>query len=272
MNITFIGGGNMARALIGGLIARGHASGTLSVVEIDGDARELLATRFGIATFAAVEPAALASADVIVLAVKPQHMRGVARELLLLLKRQLVVSIAAGIRLGDLSRWLLGYQRLVRAMPNTPALVGAGIAGLHAMPAVDAEGKAHAAAVLEAVGQVIWCRREAELDMITAVSGSGPAYVFYFLEAVDRAAHELGLDPLEARRIVYGTFTGALRLAEQSSVGPADLRAQVTSRGGTTEKALGMMENAGVKQAIVDAVKAAAERSRELGDELGAQP
>src|SRR3954465_2768597 len=150
MHISFIGGGNMAKALLGGLIARGHASGSLSVVEIDADSRKLLATRFGIAAFAALDSAAVGGADVIVLAVKPQHMRGVARELLPLLKRQLVLSIAAGIRLNDLSRWLLGYQRLVRAMPNTPALVGAGIAGLHAMSAVDAEGKAHAAAILEA--------------------------------------------------------------------------------------------------------------------------
>jgi pyrroline-5-carboxylate reductase len=240
-------------------------------VEIEPDSRKLLATRFGIATFAAVDPASVGSADVIVLAVKPQQMRGVARELLPLLKRQLVLTIAAGIRLADLSRWLLGYQRLVRAMPNTPALVGAGMAGLYAMAAVDAEGKAHASAILEAVGQVMWCRREADLDLITAVSGSGPAYVFYFLEAMDRAAHELGIDPLDARRLVNATFAGALRLAEQSSVAPADLRAQVTSKGGTTERALGMMEEAGVKQAIVAAIKAAAERSRELGDELGRQ-
>jgi pyrroline-5-carboxylate reductase len=271
MNIRFIGGGNMARALVGGLITRGHASATLSVVEIDAESRKLLATRFGIATFAAAEPAAVANADVVVLAIKPQQMRGVARELVPLLKRQLVLTIAAGIRLADLSRWLLGYQRLVRAMPNTPALVGAGMAGLYAMSAVDAEGKAHATAILEAVGQVIWCRRESDLDLITAVSGSGPAYVFYFLEAVDRAANELGIDAQEARRLVYATFTGALRLAEQSSTPPADLRAQVTSKGGTTEKALGVMEHAGVKLAIVAAVKAAAERSRELGDELGRQ-
>src|SRR5439155_12117444 len=156
MNITIIGGGNMARALLGGLIARGYASDALAVVEIDAEARATVAARFGVATFAAIEPAAIGSADVIVIAVKPQNVRVVARELATLLKRQVVLTIAAGIRLSDLSRWLLGYQRLVRAMPNTAALIGAGIAGLYALSGVDSEGRSRAAAVLEAVGSTLW--------------------------------------------------------------------------------------------------------------------
>jgi pyrroline-5-carboxylate reductase len=271
MNITIIGGGNMARALVGGLIARGHGSDALAVVEVDADARATVAARFGVATFAAIEAAAVGTAEVIVIAVKPHHVRGVARELATLLKRQVVLTIAAGIRLSDLSRWLLGYRRLVRAMPNTPALIGAGIAALYALSGVDGEGRAHAAAVLEAVGGTLWCEREDELDAVTAVSGSGPAYVFYFLEALEQAARDLGFKPAEARRLSLATFSGSIRLAEQSNSEPAVLRAQVTSKGGTTERALAVLDQAAVKETIVAAVKAAAERARELGQILGGE-
>ncbi|HTP47401.1 MAG TPA: pyrroline-5-carboxylate reductase [Casimicrobiaceae bacterium] len=271
MNVTFIGGGNMARALLGGLIARGHASGAFAVVDVDAEARATLAARFGVATFAAVESAAVSQADVIVIAVKPQQVRGVARELATLLKRQVVLTIAAGIRLADLSRWLLGYRRLVRAMPNTPALIGVGIAGLHALAGVDGDGRARAASVLESVGGILWCEREEELDAVTAVSGSGPAYVFYFLEALEQAARELGLDPAVARRLAYSTFSGSIRLAEQSNSEVALLRAQVTSKGGTTERAIATLDEAQVKAAIVAAVKAAAARAKELGVILGGE-
>jgi len=269
MNITIIGGGNMARALLGGLIARGYGSDALAVVEIDAEARGTVAARFGVATFPAIEAAAVASAEVIVIAVKPHHVRGVARELATLLKRQVVLTIAAGIRLSDLSRWLLGYRRLVRAMPNTPALVGSGIAGLYALSGVDGDGRAHAAAVLEAVGGTLWCEREDELDAVTAVSGSGPAYVFYFLEALEQAARELGFKAAEARRLSLATFSGSMRLVEQSDSEPAVLRAQVTSKGGTTERAVAVLDQSGVKAAIVAAVKAARERASELGKILG---
>jgi pyrroline-5-carboxylate reductase len=271
VNITIIGGGNMARALLGGLIARGHGSDALSVIEIDAEARATVSARFGIATFAAVEPAAVARADVIVIAVKPQNVRAVARELATTHTRQVVLTIAAGIRLSDLSRWLLGYRRLVRAMPNTPALIGAGIAALYALSGVDSEGRTRAAAVLEAVGGTLWCEREEELDAVTAVSGSGPAYVFYFLEALDQAARELGFTPAEARRLALATFSGAIRLVEQSDSEPALLRAQVTSKGGTTERAVAVLDDARVKAAIVAAVKAAAARARELGELLGGE-
>jgi len=271
MNITIIGGGNMARALLGGLIARGHASDALSVVEIDADARATVAARFGVATFAALEAPAVVHADIIVIAVKPHNVRAVARQLATLLKRQVVLTIAAGIRLSDLSRWLLGYRRLVRAMPNTPALIGAGIAALYALPGVDSEGRTRAAGVLDAVGGTLWCEREDELDAVTAVSGSGPAYVFYFLEALDQAARELGFAPAEARRLALATFSGAIRLAEQSDSEPAALRAQVTSKGGTTERAIAALDDARVRAAIVAAVKAAAERAGELGDQFGGE-
>jgi pyrroline-5-carboxylate reductase len=269
MNITFIGGGNMARALIGGLVARGGASNAFAVVEPDAEARATIAARLGVATFIQVEPAAVVNADVIVIAVKPQNVRAVARELATFLKRQVVLTIAAGIRLPDLSRWLLGYRRLVRAMPNTPALIGSGIAGLYAFSGVDGDGRARAAAVLEAVGGTLWCEREDELDAVTAVSGSGPAYVFYFLEALELAARELGFEPAQAHRLALATFSGATRLAEQSESDPSILRAQVTSKGGTTERAIAALDNAAVMAAIVGAVKAAAGRARELGEQFG---
>src|SRR6266567_85955 len=269
MNITIIGGGNMARALLGGLIARGHGSHALTVVEIDPEARATVSARFGVATFAALEPPAVVNADVIVIAVKPHNVRAVARELATLLKRQVVLTIAAGIRLSDLSRWLLGYRRLVRAMPNTPAMIGAGISGLYALSGVDGDGRSRAAAVLESVGGILWCERESELDAVTAVSGSGPAYIFYFLEALEGAARDLGFGGAEARRLALATFSGAIRLVEQSDSEPALLRAQVTSKGGTTERAVAVLDEARVKEAIARAVKAAAERAHELGDRLG---
>jgi pyrroline-5-carboxylate reductase len=269
MNITFIGGGNMARALIGGLVARGTASNAFAVVDVSPDARATIAARFGVATFGEIEAPAVSNADLIVIAVKPQNVRAAARELATLLKRQVVLSIAAGIRLSDLSRWLLGYRRLVRAMPNTPAMIGAGISGLFALSGVDSEGRSRAAAVLEAVGGILWCERESELDAVTAVSGSGPAYVFYFLEALESAAVELGFSDADARRLALATFSGAIRLVEQSDSETVLLRAQVTSKGGTTEAAIGVLEEAQVKAAFKAAVQAAAERARELGERLG---
>jgi pyrroline-5-carboxylate reductase len=270
MNTCIIGGGNMARALLGGLTARGHDAGGFTVVEIDAEARATLTARFKVATFAEIEAPAVSKAELVVIAVKPHNVRAVARALSPLLKRQVVLTIAAGIRLADLSRWLRGYRRLVRAMPNTPALIGAGIAALYAMPGVDGEGRTRAAAVLEAVGGTLWCEREEELDAVTAVSGSGPAYVFYFLEALEAAAGELGFETADARRLALATFSGAIRLVEQSDSEPAILRAQVTSKGGTTERAIAMLEDAKVKAAILAAVKAAAARAKEMGEQYGA--
>ena len=268
MNVTFIGGGNMAGAMIGGLIRKRWPRKSIRVVEVAPPARKHIEQELKVKTHAALDAAA-AKSDCLVLAVKPQQMREVARSLKPLLTSQLVVTIAAGIRIADLSRWLGGYRRIVRVMPNTPALVHAGISGLYASTAVGAADRAAAGKILGAVGRVLWLKREEDLDVVTAVSGSGPAYVFYFIEALERAARDLGLAAQAAHDLAIETFAGAVKLAAQASEPPEILRGRVTSKGGTTERALSSMESDRVKDAIVRAVKAAAERSRELGDELG---
>ena len=274
MNITFIGGGNMASAMIGGLLRKKWPAKAIKVVEIAEPARERLERKFKVMTRAALDVGAVKS-DCIVLAVKPQQVREVAVQLGPLLSGQIVLSIAAGIRLTDLARWL-GTRNcvLVRAMPNTPALVGAGITGLafYSFPpkqVLTAQERKHVETIMHAVGSVLWVRSEEDIDVITAVSGSGPAYVFYFIEALERAARELGFDTEAAHRLAIETFAGAVKLAAQAGEPPETLRSRVTSKGGTTERALASMEADRVKDAIVRAVRAAAERSRELGDELG---
>ena len=270
MTVTFIGGGNMATAMIGGLLKKGWSADAIRVVEIDAGARARLARELKVKAVAELGPDA-AGAECIVLAVKPQQMREAARALHPMLASQLLVTIAAGIGLRDLSRWLGGYQRLVRVMPNTPALVLAGISGLCAMPAVCAEDRARAEEIMGAVGTTLWLDREEQMDAITAVSGSGPAYVFYFIEALQLAASELGFEAADARRLALETFAGAVKLARTSGEDSATLRARVTSKGGTTERALGVMEAQALKEIVVRAVRAAAARSRELGEELGSQ-
>jgi pyrroline-5-carboxylate reductase len=268
MNITFIGGGNMARAMIGGLIRKRWPRKAIRVVEIARPARAALERDFKVKTQAALDAGA-ARAGCIVLAVKPQQLREAAGALKAHLARQLVITIAAGVRLKDLTRWLGGYPRIVRVMPNTPALVHAGISALCAPAALRAADRAAAERILGAVGSFVWVAREEEIDAVTAVSGSGPAYVFYFLEALEQAARELGLAADLAHRLAIETFVGSARLAAHSSDPPGTLRSRVTSPGGTTERALNSMEAERVREAIVRAVRAAAERSRELGDELG---
>jgi pyrroline-5-carboxylate reductase len=269
MGITFIGGGNMASAIIGGLLKTGHVSAaSVRVIDPAADARRRLAQQYDIATFETVSAAAVDS-DCIVLAVKPQQMREVAKSLRPLLVRQLVISIAAGIRAQDIGRWLGGYPKIARAMPNTPALVGAGCAGLYALPGVEAEERTQAAGILEAVGTTLWVDREEELDAITALSGSGPAYVFYFIEALQQAGIEMGFEAGIARRLALDTFAGAIKLAQAGDEDVATLRARVTSKGGTTERAVHSLEADDVKRRIVTAVRAAEQRSRELGNELG---
>jgi pyrroline-5-carboxylate reductase len=271
MIVTFIGGGNMATALIGGSIATGTSASGIRVVEPLPAQRDALAAKFaGIDVFPATSAAAIEAADAVVLAVKPQQMRAAARTLAPLVAHVgVVVTIAAGIRTADLSRWLDGYRRIVRAMPNTPALVGAGISGAYATPEVDAKTREIAAAILRAAGDVVWCAREDALDGVTAVSGSGPAYVFYVLEGLEQAARDLGFGAPDARRLAYATVAGAMKLAQQSDADPATLRAQVTSKGGTTERALATLEARGVKAGLIAAVKDAAARAKELGDEFG---
>jgi len=269
MKISFIGGGNMATALIAGLAGTVAHAQDIHVVDPNGAALDKLQADYGVRTATGID-AAVADADVIVLAVKPQQMREVATALQPHLQgAPLLLSIAAGIRGADLSRWLDGYQAIVRTMPNTPALIGQGITGMVAMAGVSADQREAADSILRAVGQTVWLDDEALIDPVTAVSGSGPAYVFYFLEAMQQAAVEMGLSAEQGRQLALATFTGAAQLAAQSS-DPVDvLRQRVTSKGGTTHAAISSMEAAGVKEAIVAAMKAAAARGRELGDELG---
>lgn len=268
MRIAFLGGGNMACALIGGLLAKGYPADAFSVVEVVSEARDRLVARFKVHVSAEPDDATFA-ADTLVLAVKPQDMRKAAAPLAGRLGQSLVVSIAAGIRLEDLSRWLGGYARLVRVMPNTPALVGAGIAGLYARPEVSKEERARAQAVLAAVGKTVWVEDEALIDPVTAVSGSGPAYVFYFIEALERSGIELGLQPAAARALAIQTFVGAARLAAESSEPPAVLRERVTSKGGTTEAALKVFAAEDIAGRIGRALAAASNRGAELGRLLG---
>jgi pyrroline-5-carboxylate reductase len=258
----------MGAAIVGGLVGKGFPAADITVIEPGAGAREAIASRFGVAVRESAG-AGLPAADALVLAVKPQQMRDAVRGLAPLEASTVVVTIAAGIRIGDLSRWLGGHAAIVRAMPNTPALVHSGVTGLYAPPAVGEEGRSRAEKLLGAVGETVWLPREEDLDAVTAVSGSGPAYVFYFMEALEQAAREMGLAPEAARTLAVGTFVGASRLARERGLDPAELRAQVTSKGGTTERALGEMDHAALGERFVEAVKAACARSRELGEQFG---
>jgi pyrroline-5-carboxylate reductase len=266
--IAFIGAGNMASALIGGLIANGRPAASLAAVDILAQSRERIQATFGIKVFEKIAEVA-SMAESVVLAVKPQQMRDVAAALAPLLSGQLVVSIAAGIRMSDLSRWLDGYRKIVRVMPNTPALVSAGVSGLYADPSVSASERERAQAILDAVGETLWVEREELIDAVTAVSGSGPAYVFYFIEAMRQAALEMGFEKSAAQTLVMKTFSGSIKLAESSSDDVAVLRERVTSKGGTTERAVAAMNRAKVGSGIALAVHAARARAMELGDEMG---
>ena len=267
MNICFIGGGNMATALIGGMFGKGFSAAEISVIEIDAGNRARLQRDFGVRAFENISEG-IAGSEIIVFAVKPQQLREVAQQLAPLLKGQLLISIAAGIRAADLARWS-GSQAVVRAMPNTPALIRSGMTGLYAMPAVSEAQHEQAESILAAVGETLWLNDEAMLDAVTAISGSGPAYVFYFIEALQQAALELGLDADQARRLSLSTFLGASKLAAASHEDISVLRARVTSKNGTTERALLSLAANKVAQHIVQAAKAAADRAREMGDELG---
>jgi pyrroline-5-carboxylate reductase len=267
MKILFIGGGNMASAMIGGMLARGEAASAIGVVELNPEARASLASRFGVAVFAeAAEPAR--EAEAIVIAVKPQQMQALARQLGASLSTQLVISIAAGIRLADLSRWLGNYPKLVRAMPNTPALVRAGVTGLFATETVDPAARRLTEEIMTAIGSWFWVPVETMMDAVTAVSGSGPAYVFYFLEALESGALQSGFDAPSARQMALDTVLGAARLAAEGGEAFAILRQKVTSKGGTTEAALNAMKAHAVGEGIVRGMQAAEARSQALGEQL----
>ena len=260
----------MASALIGGMLAKGYATASLRIVEISDERRSWIQRELKVAASASIGDS-IEGADCIVLAVKPQSVRDVVKELNGKLNAQLLISIAAGIRTLDLSRWLAGYARIIRVMPNTPALVASGISALYAMEGVGQEQKQQAEAMFCAVGSIFWVEKEEQMDAVTAVTGSGPGYVFYFIEALQEAALRLGFSKVQARRLSVETFCGAAIMAKQSLDAVDLLLARVTSKGGTTEAALAHLESQGVKQAIVEAVDKAAQRSRELGNNIADQ-
>jgi pyrroline-5-carboxylate reductase len=268
VKLGFIGGGNMAAALIGGLLQKGCNCEAVLVAETSPERRDWLAAHFPVRIYEFDGPV-MEEADVLVLAVKPQQLRSALLGMSTPYPGQLVLSIAAGVRAGDISRWLSGHRAVVRAMPNTPALVGAGITGLYALSGVTPVQREQARRIMEAVGSVVWVEDESLIDAITAISGSGPAYVFYFIEALEAAAVELGLELEVARQLALHTFFGASALAIKDKAPPTELRARVTSKGGTTEQGIRVLEEAGVKAILLAAARAAAARGGELGDLLG---
>lgn len=267
MKINFIGGGNMANAIIGGLKSNGFAMPSITVLELDAEKRTSLAEGYGVQVTDTY--ANFGNTDVIVLAVKPQQLKEVCGQLVPFLKSQLVVSIAAGVRSQDMSRWLNHHSAIVRVMPNTPAQIRAGVSALYALPDVSMTQRTQAETILGAVGKTLWLDDEQKMDAVTAISGSGPAYVFYFIEALQEAAISLGLDATSANMLALETFAGASLLATQSSTDVKTLRAQVTSKGGTTEQGILALESANIKGIICNAAKAAADKSKLLGDQLG---
>jgi pyrroline-5-carboxylate reductase len=266
MKITFIGGGNMAAALVGGLCKQGHDRRNIRVVEPQTLRCEYLRTSLGIDCQTAM-PKAWFDCHAFVIAVKPQQIEQALRPLASELHHQLVISIAAGVRIDRLKYWLDGHTQIVRTMPNTPALIGAGVTGMYADPAVQASGRTCAQTILRCTGHCLWVSEESAIDAVTAISGSGPAYVFYCMEALEKVAQELGFSSTEARMLAVETFRGASLLAASSEQSPATLREQVTSKGGTTEAALESLRADHVATAIGRAVHAAREKSIALGQD-----
>ena len=266
--IAFVGGGNMASAIIGGLASQGHPASRFEVVEPWDEARAALRQRFGIEALAQPGPQ-LARAQLVVWAVKPQTFKDAAQAAAPHVAQALHLSVAAGITTGSIARWL-GNGHIVRAMPNTPALVGKGITGLFAMPEVQADGRALVERVVATTGQHVWVEREALLDAVTALSGSGPAYVFLFLEAMVQAGTAMGLTPAQAHQLAVATFQGASELAARSEESPEVLRQRVTSKGGTTHAAITRMQEQQVPQHFIAAMRAAEKRAQELATEFGA--
>jgi len=269
--IAFIGGGNMARALVGGLLRRGHAAGDIRVSDPSPDARESLRRSFPGIGVHDDNVAAAAGAATWVLAVKPQQMKAVATALAAVARAEgpLVISVAAGVRSADLHGWLGSAATVVRCMPNRPALIGAGITAIHGDAALDAGTRRRAADILGAAGECVWIEDESLLDAVTAVSGSGPAYVFLLIEMLESAARAEGIDAATARRLAIETVHGAARMAREGDEPPEVLREQVTSPGGTTAAALEVLEGSGIRDTFTRAVHAATLRSRQLADGAG---
>ena len=265
--LCFIGGGNMASALISGMLKRGTPAASIQVVEPLASTRQQLIDQLGVRAIPQAD-SQLAHSDLVIWAIKPQLFKEVATPLQDLLAHALHLSVAAGIRSDSITQWL-GTERVVRAMPNTPALVGLGQTGLYARGAVNADERQQVEALMNAVGQSIWVAREDLLDAVTAVSGSGPAYVFYVIEAMVAAGVRMGLSPEQAHQLAVGTLVGAAELARSSSDTPAVLREKVTSKGGTTYAALTVMQDKGIHASLVEAMQAARARAQSLGKELG---
>lgn len=269
-SLCFIGGGNMARSLIGGLIADGWPADRIRVSDVDTEALARLGQRFGVA-IGTDNTEAAAAADILVLAVKPQVMHAVASDLAAagMTRGRLVISIAAGIRSSDLDRWLGGDNAIVRCMPNTPALVQSGATALFANARVGSEQRDQAESILRAVGLTLWLDDEQQMDAVTALSGSGPAYFLLVMEALQAAGERLGLPADTARLLTLQTAFGAAKMALESAEDAGTLRRQVTSPGGTTERAIQVMEEGRLRELLERALSAARDRSRELADQLG---
>ena len=266
--MAFIGGGNMASAIIGGLLRQGLPAQQIEVVEPFEEARARLQSQFGVTARPEAGPA-LARAGLVVWAVKPQTFREAAQAARAHTTQALHLSVAAGIRSDSIAAWL-GTERIVRSMPNTPALVGKGMTALYARPAASAADRTAVERVIATTGEFLWVEAEPLLDAVTALSGSGPAYVFFILEAMTRAGVEMGLSAEQAHRLAVGTFVGASELARASDEPPQVLRQRVTSKGGTTHAAITSMEADNLQGLFVKALHAAERRARELGDEFGA--
>ncbi len=269
-NIGFIGGGNMARSLIGGLIANGFERDRISVTEPDEQKRARLAADFGIHTLESNQQIA-ATAEVLLLAVKPQQMKQIAEEVAAAVQQNqpLLISIAAGIREPVLDRWLGGNCAIVRAMPNTAALVGSSATALHANERVSEQQREQAESVLRAVGLALWLDSEEQMDSVTALSGSGPAYFLLIMEIMQQAAATLGLDEETARLLILQTAFGTAKMALESSEDATLLRQRVTSPGGTTYQAVKVLEDGGLRELFQQALIAARTRSEQLAKQLG---
>jgi pyrroline-5-carboxylate reductase len=270
MRITIIGGGNMATSLIGGLCAQGVPPARITVTDPVQAQLDRLHLRFGVNAMQD-NVAAVRDADAVVLAVKPQEMSKVAHGVAAAIqaRRRLVISIAAGIRLQDLARWLGPDVPLVRTMPNRPALIGAGITALYAREGLSAAERSMAEQIMAACGATVWLVAEEEMDVVTALSGTGPAYFFLLIEALEAAGIQLGLAPETARQLAVQTASGSGRMAAESGEAPTELRLEVTSKGGTTVAAMQVLEGAGVRAIFAEAVAAAARRSAELARQFG---
>lgn len=270
--LGFIGAGNMASSLVGGLVADGYPARNIWVSDVDEAKLDALSLKFGVNVTG--DNRRLASlSEILVLAVKPQMLREIAEDVAESVAGTcpLVLSVAAGVGEADIDRWLGGGQAIVRCMPNTPALVKTSATGLHANDKTTAAQRSEAESILRAVGLTVWVEREAQLDAVTAISGSGPAYFFLLMEAMESAAAGLGLDAETARLLVQQTALGAARIAMESEEGPAELRRRVTSPNGTTERAIGVFEAKGLRDTVAEAVAAAHERAIRLSQELGGE-